>query len=580
MQLAPIPKNEKERLISLHKLGLLDTKPEERFDRITRTATKVFNVSISTLTLVDEKREWFKSVCGLDQKEGDRAISFCGHALLTNEIFVIPDTKKDTRFSDNPMVIGKPYIRFYAGVPIMNADGQRIGVFCVKDKKPRKFSKENEELLKNLSSWAELEINSRNLSFALSSGRETQAELETKTHELENEKIAVQNVYEDLQIEKEALANAKAKDEALLESIGDGVIATDPDKRIIVMNKKAEELLGWKINEAIGKLYDDIILLEDEKGTFVPDKEKPLHKAFESRTTTTTTTTTVLYLLSKNKIKFPVAITVSPIILDNKTIGAVEVFRDITKEKEIDKAKTEFVSLASHQLRTPLTGIEWIIELFSKKEKLTAEGKQYLNDIHFSASRLSALVRLLLNVSRIESGNVGVSPESLELVGLVNQCMRESQSLNDKKKLSFVFAEHPEKLNATTDKNLLGFILQNIIANAIDYTLPPGKIEIVLEKKGEAALFTVKDTGIGIPKKEQARIFEKFVRASNAISIKPDGTGLGLYIVLESVKLLGGKIWFESDEGRGSVFFVELPLIAQPHAGEKGVILLNQKDKV
>src|SRR3989344_4910299 len=100
MKQAPIPKNEKERLISLHALGLLDTKPEERFDRITRTATKIFNVPISTLTLVDDKREWFKSVCGLDQKEGDRAISFCGHALLSHKIFIISDTKKDKRFSD------------------------------------------------------------------------------------------------------------------------------------------------------------------------------------------------------------------------------------------------------------------------------------------------------------------------------------------------------------------------------------------------------------------------------------------------------------------------------------------------
>src|SRR3989338_6975777 len=167
MKPAPIPENEKERLISLHKLGLLDSKPEERFDRITRTAIKVFDVPISTLTLVDEKREWFKSVCGLDQKEGDRAISFCGHALLVNEVFVIPDTVKDKRFSDNPMVIGKPYIRFYAGVPIMNADGQRVGVFCIKDIKPRSFSKDDEDVLKELASWAEVEINYHNLSSAL-----------------------------------------------------------------------------------------------------------------------------------------------------------------------------------------------------------------------------------------------------------------------------------------------------------------------------------------------------------------------------------------------------------------------------
>src|SRR3989344_4233430 len=118
MKPAPIPKNEKERLASLHNLGLLDSHPEERFDQITWLATQVFQVPISTLTLVDAKREWFKSCQGLSKREGDRAISFCGHALLAADILVVPDTKKDIRFVDNPMVVGKPHLRFYAGVPL------------------------------------------------------------------------------------------------------------------------------------------------------------------------------------------------------------------------------------------------------------------------------------------------------------------------------------------------------------------------------------------------------------------------------------------------------------------------------
>jgi GAF domain-containing protein len=159
MKKAPIPKNELQRIASLNSLGILDTPPEERFDQLTRSATKIFHVPISTLTLIDANREWFKSCQGLDQREGDRAISFCGHALVEDEILVIPDTQKDDRFADNPMVTGEPFIRFYAGVPIKSADGQRIGVFCIKDTKPREFSKDDKEILKGLASWAELEIN-------------------------------------------------------------------------------------------------------------------------------------------------------------------------------------------------------------------------------------------------------------------------------------------------------------------------------------------------------------------------------------------------------------------------------------
>ena len=167
MQTAPIPENESERIASLKKLQILDTPPEERFDLLTKLATKVFNVPISTITLVDANREWFKSVCGLDEKEGDRAISFCGHALVENKMLVVTDTTKDERFLDNPMVIGDPYIRFYAGVPIMSADGHRIGVFCIKDTKPRELSKDDIEILEGLAKWAELEINLRNLNLSM-----------------------------------------------------------------------------------------------------------------------------------------------------------------------------------------------------------------------------------------------------------------------------------------------------------------------------------------------------------------------------------------------------------------------------
>lgn len=167
MKKAPIPQNESERLASLYALHLLDTPPEERFDLFTRVAAKIFNVPISTLTLVDAHREWFKSCHGLDARSGRRAISFCGHALLENEIMVIENTKQDERFKDNPMVTKYPNIRFYAGVPLMSVDGQRIGVFCIKDKEPRKFSKEDRDTLKQLATLVEFEVNARNLCLAI-----------------------------------------------------------------------------------------------------------------------------------------------------------------------------------------------------------------------------------------------------------------------------------------------------------------------------------------------------------------------------------------------------------------------------
>lgn len=160
MQPAPIPHNEKARLAALLELEILDTEREERFDRLTAEATKKFQVPIATISIIDSDREWFKSCQGLDAKQGPRSTSFCGHVMSSNYIFVIEDTLLDPRFADNPQVIGKPFIRFYAGVALRNKQRDLpVGVFCVKDIKPRIFSRENIGALLEFATRAEDELN-------------------------------------------------------------------------------------------------------------------------------------------------------------------------------------------------------------------------------------------------------------------------------------------------------------------------------------------------------------------------------------------------------------------------------------
>ena len=158
MQSAPIPKDEKERLKKLFEMSILDTEPEERFDVITRDVIRVFNVPISTITIIDEKREWYKSCQGLEVKEAPRAGSFCAHALLSRDVFIVEDTLKDDRFKHNPMVVNPPHIRFYAGAALRSEDGINIGVFCVKDTKPRSFSNQEVGMLLDFAARAEAEL--------------------------------------------------------------------------------------------------------------------------------------------------------------------------------------------------------------------------------------------------------------------------------------------------------------------------------------------------------------------------------------------------------------------------------------
>lgn len=162
MQPAPIPADEAKRLEAVHRMAILDTAPEERFDRLTKEAVEKLHVPISTITILDANREWFKSCQGLDehQRENNRAISFCAHALLAKDVFIVEDTFNDPRFADNPMVVDVPHIRFYAGIALLDRKTEQpIGVFCVKDTKPRQFSLNEINMLMDLADRAEKELN-------------------------------------------------------------------------------------------------------------------------------------------------------------------------------------------------------------------------------------------------------------------------------------------------------------------------------------------------------------------------------------------------------------------------------------
>jgi len=158
--LAPkIPPLEQNRLEDLWALDILDSPHEERFDRLTRTARRLFQVPIALVSLIDENRQWFKSHSGLDVTETPRNISFCAHAILGDDIFYIPDVKQDERFLDNPMVLSKPFIRFYAGYPLASPQGGKLGTLCIIDDKPRQLSAADIDILRDLGRIAERELN-------------------------------------------------------------------------------------------------------------------------------------------------------------------------------------------------------------------------------------------------------------------------------------------------------------------------------------------------------------------------------------------------------------------------------------
>jgi signal transduction histidine kinase len=253
-------------------------------------------------------------------------------------------------------------------------------------------------------------------------------------------------------------------------------------------------------------------------------------------------------------------------MIGNEFIGTVEVFHDVTKEKEVDRAKTEFVSLASHQLRTPLSAINWFAEMLLDGDagKITNDQRHYIRQIRESNQRMVELINSLLNVSRIELGTFAVEPEPTDILRLAKSVISEEEAQIRAHNLRII--EKYDKLpKLSVDPKLFRIILQNLISNAIKYTPGRGTVTVSITRqqggreKEENVLIMVRDTGYGIPKNQQGKIFTKLFRADNVLLKETEGTGLGLYIVKSIVEQSGGAIWFESEEDKGTTFYVTLP---------------------
>jgi signal transduction histidine kinase len=262
----------------------------------------------------------------------------------------------------------------------------------------------------------------------------------------------------------------------------------------------------------------------------------------------------------------------------DKKMQTVEgVAQDITKEVEIDRAKTEFVSLASHQLKTPLTAISWLTEALLEGDKgaLTEEQRKYVENIHSTDRSMMAMVNDLLNVSRIELGTLQLRPEEIDIVAFAQSVIDEQKPSADGKYIALKFECESNIPRMRVDHNLIRMIFQNLLSNAIKYTPPGGSVSVSIARGSgmkDTVLVTVEDTGIGIPKDEQGQIFDKMHRAKNAQASVPDGTGLGLYVVKTVLERVKGTITFDSIENKGSTFRVALPVAWQESAVQNNYV--------
>jgi PAS domain S-box-containing protein len=345
----------------------------------------------------------------------------------------------------------------------------------------------------------------------------------------------------------------------IFDSTSDGIILVGTHGRIEAANRRAGELLGVASQNIVGLGLADLVsghfdavseygravtafklsLLEDQNGIkegdlVLPSARRVLHWTAQP---------------TRDSAGYPVGLTLT--------------FRDVTREREADQMKTDFVSFATHQLRTPLAGIKWMLELAAQEPGLPEEAGSFIQDARASADRLIGLVNDLLDVSRLERGKITFAPQAIRLEELTRSVLEEVNLLIQEKRHRLSVSGGEELPPVVADPQLLRQVLLNLVSNAIKYTLPGGEIAIHMTREGEAVQWAIRDSGVGIPKAAQARLFEKFYRADNVVTIETEGTGLGLYLVRLIVERCGGKIWCDSEEGHGSTFSFTLPLNAK-----------------
>ncbi|MDD4990346.1 MAG: ATP-binding protein [Candidatus Pacebacteria bacterium] len=396
--------------------------------------------------------------------------------------------------------------------------------------------------------------------------KKTERELQEKiadsakqTQELIESKQALLNILEDVEESRVAAEKEKNKTLALITNFSDGVLFFDSKNKLSLANIKVQTFFNVKYNEIIGSSLEEL-------GRF--ENLKPLIDLIGSGQKTINREELIL---SSGLV---LEITTVSIEFEKQKLGTLLILHDITREKSVERLKTEFVSIAAHQLRTPLSAIKWILRMFLDGDmgEISETQAQFLQKTYDSNERMINLVNDLLNVTRIEEGKFLEKMQQQDIFALLKEAVGPLEEKIKEKGLDFSLALPDKKApKMDVDKEKVILAVQNLLENAINYT-KTGAITLTGEYNAAQKEFLIKvqDTGIGIPKEQHERVFSRFFRSSNALKTETEGTGLGLFIFKNIVEAHGGKVWFESEEGKGTTFYFTLPVNEKLGNGKLG----------
>ncbi len=527
---ALLPDNEARRLKTLRGYDVLDTPSEQAYDDLTLLAAQICQTPTALVSLLDENRQWFKSKVGLSVAETLRDFSFCAHAILEpDKVLEVRDALLDPRFSDNPLVTGDPHIRFYAGAPLVAADGLALGTLAVIDYQPRELSEVQRITLRALS-------------------RHVVALLELR-----------RGVNEHKQTEA-ALRESEERFRDLFENAHDLIQSVRPDGSILYANRAWRETLGYSEAEIAGLSLRDIIH---------PSSLSHCMEMFQRIMTGDALSRIEAVFRAKNGREVVVDGTSSCRFVEGKPVATRSIFRDITGQRHVEqllRARNEelrgFAYTVSHDLKAPLRGISGYAQELERRHKtgLSDRAQFCITQIITASRNLDHLIEDLLEYSRLDTESPTLT--EVRLLDLIQSILHDrSHTLTE---LGVVVNINVPPLTLTTWERGLYQILTNLIDNAIKYSRhsQPPHLTISAEAVGSRCLVTVTDNGIGFDMKYHDRIYGLFNRLVRADEF--EGTGVGLAIVKKLTEKLGGSIRAEATLSQGATFFVELPSSSAP----------------
>lgn len=534
---------EQLRLAALERFRILDTLPEEEFDGIVELVADICETPIALISLVDSERQWFKAGVGLKAQQTPRDQAFCAHVLFQEEILIVENAIEDERFKDNPFVLNDPHIRFYAGAPLRTEDGFNLGTLCVIDTKPRKLTDSQLRSLKRLA-------------------KQVVQLFEIRLKLLKSEKSLEQS---------ELLAT-------MTTNLAEGVMLHDEDGRVVQFNPAVLKMLCLTENQLSGQTTEELKQWKTvfEDGSECPRTERPPLKALATGDSQKNQTIGI-DVPDEGRRWLRVNSIVLPRFGLSKKKHVLSTFQDITEIKRAENriqeemhkavkasnAKSEFLSKISHEIRTPINGIVGLTDLMlgaelSKEQRIRAE------QVKSCSQSLLSIISDILDFSQIEEGSVELERNEYSLKQILSEVGSSMGYLANRKNLHIsrrIDPDLPDKLIG--DAGRLRQTLLHLVGNAIKFT-KKGHITIKCEVKSlseiqEILRFEVHDTGVGISTAAQENLFKSFTQVDNSVSRSFGGLGLGLAISKEFIELMNGTIGFQSEEGKGSIFWFEIP---------------------